>query len=298
MKSAIYLFLVIVCLMAASCSEKETAGGVKYKVLKKGDGKEIDFGQFLVMNFTLKDSKDSLWFSSKPDLPVIIPYPDGSMDKSETEYSVFRILTKGDSVSFQLTAQTVFTKSMRAPVPKNIDSTSLLTFNVGVRDLWSQQQVDEFQKRMELKRQREITKKDSTTISAFLNEKGIVALSTASGLRYVVKKEGKGPLATTGKMADVHYAGYLLNGKLFDTSWAKVAKENNFNNGNRNEPYPVVVNTGSVIPGWDEMLLLMNKGMKVTVYIPSALAYGERSPGREIPPGSVLVFDMEVMDIK
>jgi FKBP-type peptidyl-prolyl cis-trans isomerase len=88
-----------------------------------------------------------------------------------------------------------------------------------------------------------------------------------------------------------------LNGNLFDTNIESVAKANNYDNGGRYNPYPVVVNTGSVIRGWDEMLQLMNKGMKVTAYIPSVLAYGSQGNGG-IPPNSVLVFDMEVVDIK
>lgn len=288
-----------VCLLTVACSEKETPGGVKYKVLKKGDGKEVAFGQFMVMNMLLTDAKDSVWFSSKEvGNPVVIPVPDASMEKDEGEYGVFKALTKGDSITFQLSAQTIFTKTRRMPVPKNVDEKSLFTFNIGLKDVWSQEQVTEFQQKLMRDNERGQIKKDSVAINNYLNEKGIVAQTTASGLRYVVKKEGKGNLATAGKTAMVHYAGYLLNGKIFDTSLASVAKENNFNNGGRNEPYPVVVNTGSVIKGWDEMLLLMNKGMKVTVYIPSGLAYGQQSPGPGIPPNSILMFDMEVMDIK
>ncbi len=298
MKSTCYCLLAFVCLFNMACSQK-TPGGVKYEVHKKGDGKEQEFGQFLVMNMQLKDSKDSVWFTSK-DLgnPVVIPVPDASMEKDEGEYGVFKVLTKGDSVSFQLPALTVFTKTRRKPVPKNVDPNSLFKFNIGLRHIWSQQQVQEFQSKLRRENQLEQVKRDSTTIANYLNEKGVEAKSTVSGLRYVVEKEGNGEFATAGKTAYVHYAGFLLNGKLFDTSLAGVAKKFNFNNGGKNTPYPVVVNTGGVIPGWDEMLMLMNKGMKVRVYIPSALGYGQQGNGPEIPGNSILVFDMEVMDIK
>ena len=167
-----------------------------------------------------------------------------------------------------------------------------------MQEVLDQQQVNDFQQNLMMKNERAQNAKDSVTINNYLAEKGVSAMRTASGLRYIVTREGQGEYAASGKTAYVHYAGYNLSGKLFDTSIAEVAQKNNFDNQGRNEPYPVTVNTGTVIRGWDEMLMLMNKGMKVTVYIPSALAYGPQSRGPEIPANSILIFDMEVTDIK
>ena len=298
MKSILYSLLAL-SLILTSCSEKKTPGGVKYVVLKKGDGQAPEAGKYLSMSLLMKDSKDSVWFDSKTvGGTIIVPVPDSTMEKDPGEMGVFKVLTKGDSIRFSLTALTVFMKTRHIPVPQNIDSASLFTFTACLKDVMSRDEVNEYQQKMAMKSQREQVQKDSVAIENFLKEKGIVAKTTESGVRYVVKKEGTGPLAVAGQTALVHYAGYTLDGKLFDTSWASVAKENNFNNGDRNEPYPVVINTRSVIQGWDDMLQLMNKGMKVTVYIPSSLAYGPQSPGPEIPPNAILMFDMEVMDIQ
>jgi FKBP-type peptidyl-prolyl cis-trans isomerase len=298
MKSILYSLLAL-SLLITGCSKKETPGGVKYTVVKKGDGKPPAFGDFLSMSLLMKDSKDSVWFDSKTvGGRVILPVPDASMEKDPGEMGVFKILTKGDSVTFQLTAFTVFFKTRRMPVPENMDSTSLFTFTACLKDVMSRAQVDEYQQKKEIEMRKAQVEKDSVIINNLLAEKGIVAQSAAAGMRYVVKKEGKGPFAVSGQTALVHYAVYTLEGKLIDTSWASVAKDNNFDNGNRNEPYPVVVNASDVIRGWHEMLQLMNKGMKVTVYIPSSLAYGPQGRGPEIPPNSILLFDMEVMDVK
>ncbi len=299
MKSTYYVILICTVLVATGCSEKKSPGGVKYKVHRKGDGKEVAFGQFLVMNMELKDSKDSVWFSSKEmGSPVIIPMPDASMEKDDGEYGVFKILTKGDSVSFQLTAETMFTKTRKRPVPANVDPKSLFSFNLSIRDTWSKEQVDAYQQKMMADSDLIQSKRESEMIDAYLKEKGIVAQSTSSGIRYVVKKEGKGELAVAEQTAYVHYACYSLNGKLFDTSIASVAKENDFDNQGRNEPYPVVVSKSNVIKGWHLMLALMNKGMQVTAYIPSSLGYGQQGRGPSIPPNTILVFDLEVTDIK
>lgn len=291
--------IALVSLLSFSCSEKETPGGVKYTVLKKGDGEELPAGQFMVMSLSLRDAKDSVWFSSKEiGYPAVLPVPDESMVKDNSEYGVFKALTKGDCVTFKLSAQTLFTKTRHSPVPKGMEPTSQFTFVASLKDIWNHEQVQEFQKKITVESQFKQRALDSTLIANHLKEKGLEGLSTPSGLRYIVKKEGKGELVTSGKTAFVHYAGYTLSGKIFDTSLASVAKANNFNNRGVNSPYPVVVNTQSVIAGWDEILQLMNKGMKVTVYIPSHLGYGQQGSGPSIPPNTVLIFDMEVMDVK
>ena len=298
MKQKIFTVALLAVLLS-SCNEKETPGGVKYNLVKKGNGAVPVYGNFLVLNMILRDSKDSLWFDSKNQpVPVVIPVQDASMDSDPGEYGVIKQLTVGDSVTFKLDALTVFGKTRRQRVPAGTDPKSLFTFNIGLKNVWTEAQMRDEQQKFEMAAQKNQIKSDSITIATYLTEKGIEAKSTPTGLRYVVNKEGKGDLIKPGQTAYVHYAGFLLNGKIFDTSLSKVAKENNLDNGAKDQPYPVVVNTGSVIKGWDQMLLLMNKGMRVRVYIPSALAYGPQPYGPNIPANSILLFDMEVVDVK
>ncbi len=106
--------------------------------------------------------------------------------------------------------------------------------------------------------------------------------TTASGLSYKVVKEGTGATIGDNDVAKVHYTGRLINGEVFDSSV------------DRGEPVDFAV--GQVVPGFGEGLKLMNKGAKYTFYIPANLAYGNNSVGT-IPPGSTLVFDVEVLDI-
>lgn len=115
-------------------------------------------------------------------------------------------------------------------------------------------------------------------------------LQTASGLRYLVLKQGKGGTVGKGDKVLVHYTGRLANGFVFDTS--EDGKPLKFNAG-----------IGKVIKGWDEMLLLMRVGDEVEVIIPAELAYGERGvPNRDgdgflIPPGADLYFKMRLMKV-
>ncbi len=142
--------------------------------------------------------------------------------------------------------------------------------------------------------------KDQTTITQYLTNKRITnAQKTPSGLHYVINKQGKGPQAQAGKTVIVHYTGKLLNGKVFDTSLEAIARQaGKHRPGRQYKPFEFVLGKGRVIKGWDEAIALLKVGSKATLYIPSDLAYGKRGAGRDIPPNSVLVFEVELLDVK
>ncbi|MCL1835945.1 MAG: FKBP-type peptidyl-prolyl cis-trans isomerase [Treponema sp.] len=105
---------------------------------------------------------------------------------------------------------------------------------------------------------------------------------TESGLQYEVITEGDGPKPDPIDMVRVHYEGTLLDGSVFDSSYA------------RGEP--AEFSLMMVIPGWTEGLQLMSVGSKYRLFIPSDLAYGPQ--GRpQIPPYSTLIFEVELLDI-
>jgi FKBP-type peptidyl-prolyl cis-trans isomerase FkpA/FKBP-type peptidyl-prolyl cis-trans isomerase FklB len=93
--------------------------------------------------------------------------------------------------------------------------------------------------------------------------------------------KGKKPKATDN--VTVHYSGKLLNGTVFDNSY------------DRGEPVTFPVN--GVIAGWTEALQLMPVGSKWEVVVPANLGYGD-NPAGPIPPGSTLIFDVELLEIK
>jgi len=107
---------------------------------------------------------------------------------------------------------------------------------------------------------------------------------------------------TSAQKVLVNYAGYFEDGRLFDTSWAEVAKENNVYSEQRDaqggyKPFPMIYNeTASLVPGFREAMLNMNVGDKARVFIPSYLGYGANGMG-PIPPNSNLVFDLEIVGL-
>ncbi|MGV6844518.1 MAG: peptidylprolyl isomerase [Lutibacter sp.] len=109
---------------------------------------------------------------------------------------------------------------------------------------------------------------------------------TKSGLRYQIIQEGSGAQATKGKQVSVHYKGQLANGQVFDSSYS------------RKQPITFTLGIGQVIKGWDEGIQLLKVGDKARFVIPSDLAYGSQGAGGVIPPNAILIFDVELMDVK
>lgn len=121
----------------------------------------------------------------------------------------------------------------------------------------------------------------ATFLAGVKARKGVVTLP--SGLMYEVVQPGSGEFPKAADTVKVHYTGTLINGTKFDSSV------------DRGEPAEFALN--EVIPGWTEGIQKINKGGKIKLYIPANLAYGDM--GRpNIPPGSALVFDVELLDVK
>jgi FKBP-type peptidyl-prolyl cis-trans isomerase FklB len=121
--------------------------------------------------------------------------------------------------------------------------------------------------------------------AAFLaeNAKKKDIVTTASGLQYKVVSPGAGEAPKPTDQVTVNYRGTLLDGTEFDSSYK------------RGQPATFPVN--GVIPGWQEALVLMKPGSKYQLFIPPKLAYDLESPP-SIPPGSMLLFEVELMNVK
>ncbi len=127
-----------------------------------------------------------------------------------------------------------------------------------------------------------VAKKEGTAFLAENKTKPGV-ITTASGLQYIVLKDGSGPKPLATDKVRCNYEGKLLDGTVFDSSIK--------------QGHPIEFNVNGVIPGWTEALQLMNTGSKYRLFIPSSLAYGDQQMGQDIKPGSTLIFDVELLEI-
>lgn len=146
--------------------------------------------------------------------------------------------------------------------------------------------VKEFAKiaEIEKKQNEELNKKRDEFLSK-LGVKKDKIIKTQSGLEYYVIKEGSGNTPNIGDKIVANYAGYLVDGKKFDSSY------------DRGQAFSTQIGVGRVIKGWDEAFLTMKKGEKRILIIPYYLAYGERGHPGVIPPKATLIFEVELLDI-
>jgi peptidyl-prolyl cis-trans isomerase A (cyclophilin A) len=145
----------------------------------------------------------------------------------------------------------------------------------------------------------EMAKKEQQEFIASMKAKYPNMETTATGLMYVVEKPGDGPKPELGAKVEIDYAGYLIDGTMFDTSIEELAKENGVYNAQRQyQPYPVSYGPqAQVINGWKEGMQLFNIGGKGRLIIPPHLAYGAAGAGGVIPPNAWLIFDIELVRI-
>lgn len=109
---------------------------------------------------------------------------------------------------------------------------------------------------------------------------------TPSGLYYKITKTTDGIAPQRGDEVAVHYAGKLVDGTEFDSSFK------------RNQPIDIPIGVGQVIKGWDEGIMLLKEGEAATLLIPSDLGYGSAGAGGVIPPNAWLIFDVELVNVK
>jgi FKBP-type peptidyl-prolyl cis-trans isomerase FkpA len=275
---------------------KEGPHGLLYRIYNAHAGPKIQVGDLVSLNVLVKTERDSVLFSS---------YEQGSttlqlVPKSEQGDVVSGILylAEGDSATIKTNIDSIFSKTMKRPpfkgsyivyeikVEKVIARGNLIdtVFNVRVQDY------------LEL-RADVLKRAEPEKIKKYVAEHKLAVTVTPSGLNYLVTKPGLGDKPAVGDSAAIWYVARYVNGKVFETNIAEVARQNKmYNAETAYKPIHIQVGTKHVIPGWDEGMQLLNKGAKAIFIVPSALAYGEQGYAT-VPPFTPLVFEIEVVDV-
>lgn len=296
--------IVLASMIFSSCNPgfKKGEGGIEYKIFSKGEGPTIKQGQFMQMHigqYYDNGNTDSLLQDTRTGSPVIEP-----MDTTYIPPSYFKIISqmkKGDSLVMRILIDSMFAKNPESRPPYFKKGHYFITTVKMLNILKNKSEVDSANKAEMLIAQRKDSIKniammaaDDRKINDYLTNNKIKATKAAQGTYVQIIQPGTGPLIDTSVVVVTNYTGRTMDGKMFDS--------NTDSSKGHVEPFKVNMTSDwslgtSVIPGWTDGLKLLNKGAKAKFYIPSPLAYGSRQMGPDIKPNSILVFDIEVLDV-
>jgi FKBP-type peptidyl-prolyl cis-trans isomerase FkpA len=292
-----YAFIGLLTLLTA-CSEitKETPNGLKYTIIKAGDGGVPQKDSVLVFDYQLRDHKehpfwkvwekarkDSVWGETYTEgVPAATKIADSTQLPNEDGMTqMFRSLRVGDSVKTEMSVNDFFSKVVGAPAPPNVDTTISVIYTIKVRDIMTVEKYLVAREEQLKRREDRIFNKDTKDINQYLSDSKITALQDTSGLQYILHNNSGGEKPTADDCVEVKYKGrFLKDGVVFDQS-EKVS-------------FPL----NGVIPGWKLGIPMLAKGDSGTFYIPSKLAYGQQGYPGAIPPDAILIFNVTLLDFK
>lgn len=279
------LLAVAAFAMLAACNNsgyKQTPSGIRYRIISTGNGPLVKKGEILKFHYEQK-LRDSLLFNSFNSLPTY-----AKVDSVGAVYSpieVFPFLRKGDSVVIVQLTDTIM-KRMPPGQPSPLKKGDKITLILKILDILKGDEMAQADQMKELKTESD---REASTIQHYLTSKNITTEKTPKGVYVSVQSPGNGPAIDSGK-----YVSVIYTGKSFPSE--KAATETVFETNANKAPIQFTINSGQVIPGWDEGIKMLKKGGKATLYIPATLAYGQQ-PGPGGKPFENLIFDVQVVDV-
>ncbi len=280
--------LVFITMAGKSQEYQKSASGIQYKFHKtvKNAAKPVA-GDLLTLSMVYRTSADSLVFDSRRNGYEFTYTLANSSFTADFNHALL-MMGKGDSASFILKADSFYLKTLgMKKLPSFVKKTTNLNFHVKLLAIKAandvlQEQVNYMKDRTSKNDVSKKTEKDS--ISKYLERNKITEKPTQSGLYFISLQEGNGIQPKVGNKVKVNYKGMFTNGKTFDSSYDAGA------------PFEFKTGAKQVIRGFEEGILMMKKGGKAKLIIPSSIGYGENSAG-EIPPFTTLIFEIELLDI-
>ena len=262
--------------------------GLYYQLQAIGDGKaKPSAGDFLQLKITYKTIEDSVfldsYYSNETGM-VILPFNRSSFVGSFEEG-----LTKmnaGDSNSFIVDADSLFIKFFRTGLPLFLEPGSLVKMDVKLHSILNRKEyLAELEKYKCIVEDRDIEESRKLKISLDTNQ--TLFYPIYNGMYYLPIKQGVGDYVKYGDLVKIHFKGYFLNGKQFESTYDR-AQPMEFNFGE----------DGQVIQGFKTAISLMNEGAKTKFIIPSRLAFGETGSSTNIVPAySTVIYEIELLNL-
>lgn len=281
MNYRVIIIAILFALIGQACKKgrfKEHETGLKYKFfIENSDAPQPGVGDIVALSLEYTNAQGEVIEAS--DLfRTQLKEPSHQGGSIEDALAMMHLK---DSAAFKIKAEDYFTYTKKTKVPLNVDPAENLVFYIKLLDIIS---VDEFEKERRAARVSN-EREEEKRLEDYLKRANITEESTMSGLYIITKEPGSGPTPEPGKKVTVHYSGYFIDGRMFNSSYE------------RKEPFEFNYGVGEVIQGWDEGLATMKEGGKYQLIIPSYLAYGSEQTG-PIPPYSTLIFDIELLHVE
>lgn len=272
-----------------SCSQskyKKTPGGMPYQLFASKDTNSVRPGYFIKLSLTQKIN-DSVYFTTDNKLPLYLQVRSESNPYDVSE--VWTSLHLGDSLVATQMMDTFIKRMPGGGLPpqfKNGDRIFTFVKVLGIFQNDSLKSIDE--KKVTL----EFAANESKAVQSYLEKNKINATQkTPSGVYVEVFDPGAGDFIKAGNYVSLKYTGKTLAGVVFDSNVDTAFKHTDLLN--------FTVQAGQMIKGFDDAMLLLKKGAKAKLYLPSTLAYGAAPPpGAAIKPYENIMFEVMVMDVK
>jgi FKBP-type peptidyl-prolyl cis-trans isomerase len=292
----IRIFLLVIPALFFSCKkgrELKTDSGFRYILFTESKGNKASPGDYITMSMKYRDEKDSVLFDSDNNGGDIrfrlekIPFK-GSYEEGIT------YLAENDSARFFVPADSLYNylyKQRGADmIPQEQTSFkpgSFLKFDIKILKIQTEASAEEEILLEAIQKEKE----EQEALAGYIRRSGITVPPDSAGYYLLIREKGNGPAVDSGKVITVDYEGRFLNDSVFD--------------GTRKEgkPYKFISGSRHVIAGWEKAMKQLRGGDKVTLIVPSRLAYGEsgiRDPKTGsflVPPYTPLVFDIEILEV-
>jgi FKBP-type peptidyl-prolyl cis-trans isomerase len=278
-------------LLSKNIKAEKTKEGIFYTIENDGKGELPKQGDYVKMKYSGKLLEGKKFDESPKDEPFIFQL--GYRQVIQGWDIVIPKLKVGTKATLYIPSDFAYGNSGIGDV---IPPNTPLVFEIDLQSVLSSQDYDSHMRQLEdservafQKKSEEQFIKDKKLIQEYAIAHKLKMSRMDKGVSYLITKQGKGNNAKEGNRLTVQYDGFLLDDKVFDTTKDK-------------QPFSFILGEGKAIEGWEVALKNFNKGSEGYLMIPSKLAYGatpiEDSSKTLIPPHSVLIFKIQVLDIQ
>lgn len=299
-------FMVLAVILFSACNNpsfKKGKDGLEYKIISNGSGSKIQYGNYMQLHFATfynTGTKDSLLNDSRTQGAPVIEVLD-SISTPPAYFEILRQLRKGDSVVIRTLTDSAFKRSPEQMPPFFKKGHYVLTTLKIVDIFTTKEKADKARETAmeEMKKRDSIDAiaqnvKDEKILADHFAKNNIKAVKAPMGTYVEITQPGTGNNVDTSVVVKVNYTGKTLDGKVFDSNTDPSKGHVEPLNVNMTNNPALGIN---VITGWKDGLTMLNKGAKAKFYIPSSIAYGKQGAGADIAPNTVLMFEIEVLDL-